>query len=417
MSGGTDSGVERWRFEADDYLRSSPAAVDGTVYVGVIGGSLYAVDATTGSQQWSFSSRHGVTATSAPVVADGTVYVGTRDRHLFAVDAASGTEEWRFETDNWATSTPAVAGDTVYIGTRSGTLYAVDADRGTERWRFTSDRRKYSWPTVAGDTVYYGGDGILWALDATTGTERWRFTHETAVRSPTAAVTNGEAVYTGGNGGVPLCELDPVTGDERRRLVPEPFSMDTWASAPPTVTDDTLYVGGGRRLYALDTATDEVRWACELDRNKIIAPPTVADGVVYVSAVHSSSTAGSVYAVDAADGTEYWQFKARDEIAAAPTVADGTVYVGGDEGTLYAIQAERGAATGDATQAGGGDAGADTQVDADAGCPSCGAALSGYDDPSFCPECGGDLGGCPECGADLSDRGEAPFCPDCGTRI
>jgi outer membrane protein assembly factor BamB len=393
MSGGTDPGTERWRFETDDYLRSSPAVAGGTIFVGVLGGGLHAVDATTGGRRWSFSSRHGVTATSAPVVADGTVHVGTRDRHLFAVDAASGTEEWRFETDDWATSTPAVAGDTVYVGTRSGTLHAVDADRGTERWRFTSDRRKHSRPTVAGDTVYYGGDGILWALDATAGTERWRFTHETVAGNPTVAVATGETVYTGGDGGVPVCALDPVSGDERRRFVPDGFSMDTWASAPPTVVDGTLYVGGsGRRLYAMETATGDVRWVCEFGRNQVAAPPTVAGGVVYASAVHSRSGAGSVYAVDAVDGTEHWQFKARDAIEAAPTVADGTVYVGSDGGHLHAIRAATGdaRATGGAPRAAGG-AGTGTQVYDDAGCPECSTDLSDRESPAFCPECGARL--------------------------
>jgi hypothetical protein len=48
MSGGTDPGTERWRFETDDYLRSSPTVAGGTVYVGSDGGHLYTIRAATG---------------------------------------------------------------------------------------------------------------------------------------------------------------------------------------------------------------------------------------------------------------------------------------------------------------------------------------------------------------------------------
>jgi len=86
-SGPTESVAEQWRFETDWPVWSSPAIVDGTVYVG--SDYMYALDATTGEEQWRLETRDVVL--SSPAVVDGTVYIGSRDDNVYALDAERAT--------------------------------------------------------------------------------------------------------------------------------------------------------------------------------------------------------------------------------------------------------------------------------------------------------------------------------------
>jgi outer membrane protein assembly factor BamB len=129
------SGVERWRFSTIGEVRSSPAVADGVVYIGSGGahdaedeqepdrGSLYAVDAATGAERWRFAA--GGAIDSSPAIVDGVVYVGSGDGSLLAIEAATGVELWRFQTDGEVGSSPAVVDGVVYVGSTDGFIYAV----------------------------------------------------------------------------------------------------------------------------------------------------------------------------------------------------------------------------------------------------------------------------------------------------
>ena len=101
---------------------SSPAVVDGVVYVGQ-GRDVYALDAASGQLRWRYETGSGVY--SSPAVVDGVVYVGSYDDYLYALDAASGQLRWRYETGNRVYSSPAVVDGVVYVGSRDNYLYAV----------------------------------------------------------------------------------------------------------------------------------------------------------------------------------------------------------------------------------------------------------------------------------------------------
>ncbi|WP_159899932.1 outer membrane protein assembly factor BamB family protein [Salinirussus salinus] len=98
----------------------------------------------------------------------------------------------------------------------------------------------------------------------------------------------------------------------------------------PVIAGDTLYVGANEpdrprnTLYALDHTDGSETWTATVEGG-LEAPPTVADGVVY-----AVTNENRVYAFDASEGTEQWQFRrtAGDTLRAAPAVAGDTVYVG-----------------------------------------------------------------------------------------
>ena len=226
-------GVERWpevlwRFRTGDEIRSSPAVVDGTVYVGSWDGYVYALDAATGQERWRFQT--GDVVLSSPAVVNGKVYVGSFDGNLHALDAASGEERWRFKTGRSVESSPCVADGSVFFTGNDGNTYALDAATGQERWRFKlgTDVISTTSPAVADGVVYTGGDDYFYALDAATGKERWR--SDTWGVSFSASVAGG-MVYIGGQA------LDAATGEELWQ------GRAGGPDSSPAVVDGVLFTG------------------------------------------------------------------------------------------------------------------------------------------------------------------------------
>ncbi|MFJ4983314.1 PQQ-binding-like beta-propeller repeat protein [Streptomyces sp. NPDC088732] len=77
-------------------------------------------------------------------------------------------------------------------------------------------------------------------------------------------------------------------------------------------------------------------WAVSLGE-KVSARPVVAGGTVY-----AGGEDGTVYALDAATGRTKWSYGAGSWKDASPAVDGGTVYVGGKDGSLYALDAATG---------------------------------------------------------------------------
>ena len=60
-----------WTFDTGGVVESSPAIVDGVVYVGTFAGRLHALDAATGAELWAFPV--GGLLRASPSVIDGVV--------------------------------------------------------------------------------------------------------------------------------------------------------------------------------------------------------------------------------------------------------------------------------------------------------------------------------------------------------
>ncbi len=76
-----------------------PPSSNNVVYIGSWDSYLYAIDAESGQEKWSFKAgedpaiHNQVGFQSSPAVVDGTVYVGCRDAHVYALDAADRPQE------------------------------------------------------------------------------------------------------------------------------------------------------------------------------------------------------------------------------------------------------------------------------------------------------------------------------------
>jgi outer membrane protein assembly factor BamB len=323
-SGNVSQLTNRWTATTTGTIESSPAVVDGVVYVGT-GTGLAAIDAATGTELWSATTAKAVR--TAPEVSHGMVYVGDYGSRVYAFDAATAALRWMFVSRGSGVATPAVANGVVYVqGAKY--LYALDADSGHQLWRFTTGATSayFAATTVSRGVVYASGNSTLYALDAATGKLLWsKFAAETYYA---ATVVDG-VVYSGsGNNG--LFALDARTGAQRWVY---PTANEYTA---PAVVSGVVYVqevGGG--VSAIDASTGSLRW--HSDNGDTLASVAVANGVLY-----TRDDAG-VMALDTVDGTELWSAPipmSGADASSSPTVVNGAVYVGSGQNTtgqLYAF--------------------------------------------------------------------------------
>src|SRR6266566_9365886 len=199
-----------WSFTTGAFIHSSPAVVNGVVYVGSDDQNVYALNSTTGAKKWSFHAGGGIDF-SSPAVANGVVYIGSGDHNVYALNATTGVELWSFTTGNEVRSSPTVANGVVYVGSDDQDVYALDAKTGLKKWSFATGGGVLDAPAVAHGVVYIGcGAGTVYALNATTGALLWRFSTGFTNFNSSPAVANG-VVYIG-SGDHNVYALNATTG-------------------------------------------------------------------------------------------------------------------------------------------------------------------------------------------------------------
>jgi eukaryotic-like serine/threonine-protein kinase len=290
---------------------------------------------------------------SPPAISGGIVYVasggGYAPGRIRALDAGTGAEIWRYDGGDYnRLSGPAAADGVVYFGSDDHNLYALDAKTGRPVWTFETGGA-LGWsssPVVSEGVVYVGShDSYLYAVDSQTGQQRWRFWTgapvdvSPAVSGDVVCVTSLKSEAETSN--LTLYAVDTQTGKLRWQF----DIADTPYLAPPAIADGVVYVRGESDLYALDLQTGAVRWRSQ------VCPPTAyslaavspSEYAVYLN-VSSSSSAGSLLAVSTVDGRTLWAALV-GAAATAPLVGEGRVYVGAGgygDGTVRGFDAQTG---------------------------------------------------------------------------
>jgi quinohemoprotein ethanol dehydrogenase len=153
-----------WEYDASTYignvprgLEATPIVADGTMYTSGAWGAVYALDAKTGKELWTYKPKVDPSyvrrsccdvVNRGVAVWEGKVYVGTLDGFLVCLDAQDGKVLWSSDTftdrtkSYTITSPPQVAGSIVMIGNSGsefgvrGYVTAYDLKTGEQKWRF-----------------------------------------------------------------------------------------------------------------------------------------------------------------------------------------------------------------------------------------------------------------------------------------
>ncbi|MDR0460998.1 MAG: PQQ-binding-like beta-propeller repeat protein [Nitrososphaerota archaeon] len=202
------TGNKIWNYTTYNSVHSSPAVVDEVVYVGSDDGNVYALNALTGAKLWNYTTNgqrifypydrwvDGPNAVvSSPAVVNGVVYVGSIGGDVYALNASTGDKIWSYYTmpsrdggggDTFGVSaSPAVSDGIVYIGSVEGPFYAFDALTGDQVWTCSDPAfwRILSSATVADGVVYVGSYWDVYAFNATSGLQLWNFSTTNRIRT------------------------------------------------------------------------------------------------------------------------------------------------------------------------------------------------------------------------------------------
>lgn len=296
-------------------LESTPVVVDGVMYASGPWGRVYALDARTGTEKWTFDPEVPGEWGRRPccdivnrgvAVWKGRVFVASLDARLFALDAATGHVVWVRDTliDHArlqpSTGAPQIAGNRVVIGNAGaelgvrGYISAYDVESGALAWRFFTvpgdPRKPYEHPELAMAAKTWsphsawdvGGGGTVWDAMA----------YDPKLNLLYVGVGNGSPhpVYSRSPGGgdtlfvSSILAINPDTGRLKWHYQTTPGDSYDYTATQQLVLAD-LPIGGRTRqvlmqapkngfFYVLDRATGEllsakpygaVNWATEID--------------------------------------------------------------------------------------------------------------------------------------------------------
>lgn len=309
-----------WTYQTGGAVWSSPAVVDGKVYVGSDDGYVYCLNVTTttpdGVLIWKYKT--GGPVRSSPAVVDGRVLVGSDDGYIYSLNGTSGALIWKYKTNGAVRSSPAVVNGKVIVGSDDWYVYALDEFHMVNAttpyliWRYrTNGSVGYSSPSVVDGLVFIGGN-----------------------------VRTGYA----GHSAVGLYSLSETTTNPEGELIwkylsyTPPYGGYEYAITTPVVLGDRLFVSYGNSyssdslILSFNISTGSLLWTHTVPFSASATPPSsvaVGYGKVFVS------TPSSVLSLNQTTGASVWSFSSEwvpSEMRSSPAISEGKIFIGRGDG-------------------------------------------------------------------------------------
>ena len=292
---------QQWSYDAHAAVKSSPALrSDGMLYVGTQNG-VVALRASDGF--WRWSAPIGAVGFSSPLIGLNYVFIGS-GRRMFALDPETGatiqktwpvdtqvsggeisspaygpnglvyfairdfvygfteqgTKVWEQRLPFFSNSaTPSVGADgTVYIGSDNGALTAMNGDHGNIEWQFVprawvgSGNNEYNFGSPAvifsggGDTLFVTDGAFIYRISAKTHEVKWaQACSSTLLRAAPAVVREGP-IFVGNDQFLVI-----MRSDNHLPIKFVDLDQNRPSSSAGIGADGTIYIGAGKRLYAV----------------------------------------------------------------------------------------------------------------------------------------------------------------------
>ena len=329
-------------FGNSDIQSSAAISPDGTAYIGLHSGTLYALrdPAGAGNQlaaRWNFHPSGGSSWHATPAIArDGTVYVGfstnngTPDAQgtLYALQAPSAGIEptvlWSVDLGpGRQTSSPLIGPDgMIYAMGGQGRLSAIRPD-GQVQWTAQTGPTLKSSPALGRDGAVYvpSMNGKLYAVAPPidpaqqTGTIRWTFRFAEFPGKSRAVTSHSPPAGADGIG----------------------------SGASPTIgPDGTIYVGANNSNFYAIAPDGHLEWFFEAQR-EIAGIWTTAALSADNSTLYFGANKGGIYALNRIDGSLRWQFPIVGSVYSSPALdATDTLYTASTVGHVFALEGASG---------------------------------------------------------------------------
>ena len=316
----------RWKFETEGPVVSTPAAVDGVLYIGSRDASVYALDPTESTVFWKRKVSALGDVETPLVEKDGMLYFGANDRRLYALDRESGEVRWHVEAAGFVKHRPLVEKSTAYFGCTKARVYAVDRIRGTIRWEASLGGRLISGVFRSGDLVAAGTmDGRVSFLSARTGALVREHDFGSGIVSLSAS-PQGVLVATTEDGRI--VGLDENTGEHRWTVRAERSVLPA-----PTIDGGDVYIGGDDGVLRRIRIEDGELLASVRLGAPIRTPALVHEGAVYVGGEDRL-----LHCVGREELEPRWTGECDGAPRSAPFEAYGAIYVGCSDHRIYCFE-------------------------------------------------------------------------------
>jgi outer membrane protein assembly factor BamB len=304
---------------------------------------------------------------AGPVVSDNTLVVCSRsDDSVIALDLSTGAKDalWKFAPSSDAVgggfgcaapakaelityASPSITNGIVYVASYDGDVYAINSAKATDEYAILLKYESMKTKPDLGDVFITNGDRELDDLEdygIITKDQRQQIEDRAGIKG-TLGIDTGWV-----DGVVEKGIIDQQQGEDIKQLigvndqgvknrgVQWVYETDAHIVGDPAVTEDTLVVAAGSKLFSLDIVNGTLWWA----------KPFKASGEiwsnlkVYQDRAYFGTLSHKFYAVDLKSGQEVWKKGFDGSIVSTPLIVDDTLYTGTLESKFYALDINTG---------------------------------------------------------------------------
>jgi len=335
---------ETWLISTGVGIYSSPAVIDGKLYVGNDFGKLTCYTLSKGNTKWSFQSQKRIVGT--PAVADGVVVFGSADKNIYGLNARNGRRLWTVTAEAPVLGAVTIENGVAYIGASDSSFRAINIKTGKTLWTYRGVKGYIETkPCIAGDAVIFGAwDCTLYALNKNTGAELWKWAGGLVrmLYSPAAVwpVAANDKVF--------------ITDPQRAMTAIDLKTGETVWRTFQSMVRETIAVSEDRQRVYSKTMNDSIVaystvgnmpkevWASDVGFGYEHAPsmPVEKDGVVF-----GSTKNGLIFALDAMSGRVLWKHKVGNSLISTvvPLSKNKVLFTatGGEVGLLSVSEGQR----------------------------------------------------------------------------
>ena len=353
--------------QLDDAVLSSPAVLEGRVFVVDQMAAAYCVDPDSGLIVWK-STPEGDAAlggnTSSPCVGNGRIFYGTTGGNLHILDSETGRRIKTVTFGQPILGSVTLANESIYLQTLDAVVHCLDLN-GRSRWRWdhynihNELRAPGSKAHYGGVAVSISGSRVVMAIgldlvcveDMGTKAKHIWTRREPLSKTylPVATAIDGDFVYSAfpgkdGLGAFLRVSLKDGSFDKERDLL-----TDQWAMlAPPALRDATAYYS--RQAFGVTAHRFEAQgrslWKSfsahpESFNPSLCGPALSREHCVFGTLdgeLIAVNLAARGHGLDAlADKVFRFKTPHGSPVTSSPAIANGRVHFGCDDGYLYVL--------------------------------------------------------------------------------
>ncbi len=367
------TGKPEWSVNLDDDGPSASACEEGVCVFNTESCTVFALDAETGKQKWSWWL--GDPLTSAPTIANGRVFTsypasGTADpkkprppnasHALIALDLKSGEILWQQWLDSDVMSAPVAQGEFVYVTTFAGAVMKLEQATGKLRYAiraratsapvvmFAKDGRESMFYTRRGEAEADGAEEMIIRADDNDPRTTFRakskkagyLDHKVQKASSYSSESAAKDAANGFGGDAPAAaNAKAAEGTVGAGRV---SSMQAFQGSRILHLGDRNVNTMGDEVVATSAADGKTLWSHKLsgDTKRAggflgTAPLAAGKSVLF------ATLDGAVVELDPSTGTERGRWQVGRAVRSQPVVHDGWIYVGTEDGRLVAIDTRK----------------------------------------------------------------------------